>query len=264
MKESTEILDELNRISPLLASIEKINIFTIPENYFNGLAERIFVYTFLNQNNNAEFNSNNVNRVPEGYFDSLSDHVLAKIKNQEFESDEEELKKLSPVLFSLKNKNVFTVPPGYFENVNNAVINKLNHQPAKIVSIKKVKTWWKYTAAAVITGAIAITSLQIFNSSPDMQKNNSVVTESSGLPDYIQSSFQYKTPEQVDEGIATLSDDEIVKYLEKHANIMDNETLAKDIDTKELPAATDYLTNDNALNNYLKTIDDKSTNKKTP
>ncbi len=174
------------------------------------------------------------------------------------------MQKLSPLLFSLKDKNVFTVPSNYFENVSENVLNKLNTRPAKIVSITKARTWWKYVAAAVVTGAIAIGSLQIFNSSPDMQKNNSVVTESSGLPGYIKSSFQYKTPEQVDEGVAALSDDAIIKYLEKHGNIMDNESLSTDVDIKELPDATDYLTDDNALNNYLNTIDAKSTDKKTP
>jgi len=97
-----------------------------------------------------------------------------------------------------------------------------------------------------------------------MQKDNSVVTESTGLPDYIKSSFQYKTPEQVDEGIASLSDDEIAKYLEKHGNIMDNETLIKEVDVNKLPDPTDYLTDDDALNNYLNAIDAKSNNRKTP
>ncbi|MDP4283933.1 MAG: hypothetical protein Q8891_05885 [Bacteroidota bacterium] len=264
MNKQNDISDEIKSISPLLASIEKINVFSIPENYFNGLSERISVYTFLNVNDKTDFNKNNAGRVPDGYFNTLSDNILAKIKNSEPESAIEELQKLSPFLVSLKNINVFTVPPGYFENINDTLINKLQNHPAKIVSINKVKTWWKYLAAAVITGAIAISSLQIFNSSPDMQKNNTVVTESSGLSDYIQSSMQYKTPEQVDKGIASLSDNEIMKYLEKHGNIMDDATLANEIDTKELPAATDYLTNDNALDNYLNSIDDQSINKKTP
>lgn len=261
MNRSKDILNELESISPFLAGIEKANVFSVPNDYFNELAERITTYTILNKNENINVSKPETLKVPEGYFDTLSDNILAKIKRSEAETTEEELRQLSPLLYSLKDKNVFTTPAGYFENLSNNVLNKLNHKSTKIVSINKVKTWWKYAAAAVITGAIAISSLEIFNSSPDMKKNTSIVTESTGLPDYIKSSFQYKTPGQVDEGISTLSDDAIVKYLEKHGNIMDDETLSNDVDTKELPATTDYLIDDNALNNYLNTIDAKSEDK---
>ena len=263
MDKSHEILNELKGISPLLAGMEKINVYKVPEKYFDGLAEKITIYAFLNQENRTDFNKNPGQQVPGKYFDTLSDQILSKVKKHAAESANEELQSLSPLLFSLKDKNVFTIPSGYFENVSNSIIQKLNRKPAKIVSISRAK-WWKYAAAAVITAAIAISSLQIFNSSPDMQKDNSVVTESTGLPDYIKSSFQYKTPEQVDEGIASLSDDEIAKYLEKHGNIMDNETLIKEVDVNKLPDPTDYLTDDDALNNYLNTIDAKSNNRKTP
>jgi hypothetical protein len=111
--------------------------------------------------------------------------------------------------------------------------------------------WWKYAAAAIITGVVAIGSLQLFNS----HKNNNPI------PSYVESSFQYKTPTQIDEGIASLSDDEIIKYLEKYGSIMDNDLLIKDADVKELPATEDYLIDENALNNYLEKIDVQSDNK---
>ncbi|MDQ2718977.1 MAG: hypothetical protein M3Z26_04345 [Bacteroidota bacterium] len=267
MNNSTDILNELKSISPLIAGIEKINVFSVPEGYFDKLAEKITLYSLLNKNEDTNTEAFSVpplgvGALPEGYFDTLSDKILAKIKVNEIGNNDQELQKLFPLLNSLKDKNVFTVPHGYFENLSVNVINKINPKIAKVISINKARLWWKYAAAAVITGAIAISSLQIFNSSPDVRKNNSVVTESSGLPDYIKSSFQYKTPEQVDEGISTLSDDAIANYLEKHASIMDNETLSDNIDVKELPDVTDYLTDENALNNYLKTIDAGSSDKK--
>lgn len=260
MTETNDILEELKAISPFLAGIEKLNVFEIPANYFNGLAEKISFYAFLNQGKDAI--SSEVQSVPTGYFDSLSDQILAKIKSEYEGIQDTEMGELSPLLASLKDKNVFTAPEGYFENISQNIFAKLNPQPARIVSIKKLKTFWKYAAAAVLTGAITVSSLNIFNSSPDMVKNNSVVTESSGIPDYVQSSLQYKTPEQINNGIATLSDDDIINYLEKHGNIMDNDQLTNDIDTKDLPAPADYLTDDNALNNYLSTIGDKSTDSK--
>jgi len=129
MDKSNEILDELKGISPLLAGMEKINVYKVPEKYFDGLAERITIYAFLNQENRTDFNKNPGQQVPEKYFDTLSDQILSKIKKQTTESANKELQTLSSLLFSLKDKNVFTIPSGYFENVSNSIIQMLNRKP---------------------------------------------------------------------------------------------------------------------------------------
>jgi hypothetical protein len=79
----------------------------------------------------------------------------------------------------------------------------------------------------------------------------------------VQLASQYKTPKQLQQGIASLTDDEIAKYLEKNTTILDDESLIKNTDTKELPTQDDYLLDDNALNNYLQKINVESTNKNT-
>lgn len=268
MNLSDDIMNELKETCPVLASHAKINVFSVPEGYFSDLADRIMTYSSLNSDDDIDFGKAETMRVPDGYFESLSSNILAKIKGESEETKSMESEELSPLLFSLKDKNVFSVPENYFEGLSDSILNNLNlsKKPAKVISINGARSFWKYAAAAVVTGAIAVISLQIFNSSPDMKKNNSVVTESSGLPDYIQSSFQYKTPEQVQEGISALSDDAIVKYLEKTGSILDNETLTTvtDENANGLPAETDYLTDDNALNNYLDAINYTDAGKKNP
>ena len=263
MNQSNEILKELQGISPMLAQMQKVNVFSIPDGYFNGLAEKITAYSLLNQNESLQHHLNHVEeldvppsgvrrlqQVPKGYFDSLSDIIFSKIKISEGESiDEEDFQKSFPLLYSLKNKNVFGVPENYFEKVSEEIIEKINHhQPAKVISMST--KWWKYAVAAVVAGAIAFSSLQIFNGS----------SESDQIPTYVESSFKYKTPEQINDGIASLSDDEIIKYLEKNGSIMDNDLLIKEVDAKELPAAYDYLIDENTLNNYLDKIDAESNN----
>ena len=250
MNEKNDISDELREISPVLASIKKINVFTVPENYFDNLAEKITVYSFLNQKKKPEVQ--NIQQVPEGYFNTLSDQILSKIKSEEARNASEEFDKLFPVLFSLKDKNVFKVPDGYFDNLSENILKKASQPAAKVVSISNAKSWWRYAAAAVVTAAIAITSLQIFNSQ-GIEKNSATLA-SNQLPDYIKTSFQYKTPQQLDEGIASLSADEIANYLEKTGSIMDNELLIKDVNETQLPAETDYLSDENTLNNYLNSL----------
>jgi hypothetical protein len=344
MNPSPEILNELKAISPLLASLEKINVFRVPEGYFNELHVRIADYAILNNTSAVDnINKRNLQQVPPGYFDTLSDSILAKVKAAYPESAGEELRRLSPMLSTLKDNvfsvpdgyfesfagdvinklklqqapaesveeelhrlspvlstlkgnvfsvpdgyfesfagdvvdrlkleqahtesaeeelrrlfprlytlksNVFSVPDGYFESFAGDVVKRLKPQPARVITMKKRNSWWKYAAAAVVTGIIAAGSLQIFNNSPDMNSGKS------GLQDYVEASFQYKTQDDLNAGIAKLSDDDIIKYLEKNGNIMDNELLTnEDIDVSEMPSETDYLTDENTLNTYLDKID---------
>ncbi|MEP6948824.1 MAG: hypothetical protein ABI863_06105 [Ginsengibacter sp.] len=352
MNPSPEILNELKAISPLLADLEKINVFGVPEGYFNELHLRIADYALLNNTSAVDnINKRNLQQVPQGYFDTLSDSILAKIKaaypesaeeelrsfspmlyalkgenvfsvpngyfesfventverlkqqpadsesaeeelrglspmlyalkgenvfsvpNGYFESfanntvervqqlpvatesAEEELHQLSPVLYALKGENVFSVPDGYFESFAGNVLDKVKPQAAKIITMKKRNSWLRYAAAAVITGAIAVSSLQIFNSSDNGK---------STLPYDVQASFQYKTQDDLNAGIAKLSDDDIIKYLEKNGNITDNELLTNDIDVSEMPSQADYLNDENTLNTYLDKIDAESADKSKP
>lgn len=245
MKISEEILNELKEISPSLAKMDRNNPFSVPEGYFSALSDRLLINTKIY----AEQADSSINsaRVPEGYFDNLSSHILNKIKNQDTSVEE------FPLLSSLRDKNVFSVPEGYFKSLSDQVLSKIAHKPAKVISIK---SWMKYAAAAVIVGVMAIAGLQIYNGNDA----NHQLASNDKLPTYIQSSFQYKTPEQVDEGIASLTDDQIVKYLEKHGSIIDNDLLVNDVNTDELPATTDYLNDENTLGDYLDKIDNLSKN----
>jgi hypothetical protein len=95
MKNSPEILNELMAISPLLAGLEKVNIFTVPEGYFNELQFRITNYAILNNTSPAEnINKRNLQEVPSGYFDTLSDSILAKVKAVYPENTQEEFHNL--------------------------------------------------------------------------------------------------------------------------------------------------------------------------
>lgn len=269
MDKENEILKELEEISPTLCQIQKVNVFEVPENYFEELTEKLTLFTLLNVNEKSAFipeknmTFSEMRDIPEGYFNSLSDRILSKIKNSEAQIEEEELINSFPVLYSLKGKNVFSIPPNYFQDLESIILNKINNKPeAKVVSIQS--KWWKYAAAAVVTGVIAVSSLFIFSDHSKVTVNTTASVTSTKIPDYIQSSFKYKTPEQVDEGIASLSDDEIIRYLEKHGSIIDNDLLTKGVDVKELPSTNDYLTDENTLNDYLQKIDAKNANQNTP
>ena len=251
MERKLEILDELRTISPLLASMDKTNVFKIPDDYFQILDKRITANVLLNENK-----PHRIQEVPQGYFDQLSVKILSKIKGSE-----EEIKDISPVLFSLRDKDTFTVPAGYFENLYGSIFNKIGNEKAKVVSINSNKKWWRYAAAAAVAIVIMIGSLQLFNSRIATGDNTQPVTVSANLPDYIKLSFRYKTPEQLENGIASLSDTDIVAYLEQHGDVLDDELISNSINADGLPNAVDYLLNDNTLNNFLKMTKAQTQNK---
>jgi hypothetical protein len=147
--------EELGILSPLLSGIDRKMPFTVPANYFKQLA----------------------------------DNIISGSKAVEFinESSEE----LSPLMLGLKNRNVYETPAGYFENFSDAVLTNINKpQEAKIISLIKKKSWFKYAAAAVVIGVIGTSAILLFN------KNASPANS-----DPVQS-------------LAKLSDQEMVNYLE--------------------------------------------------
>ncbi len=302
MQNSPEILNELISISPLIAGLEKINVFRVPDGYFNELHLRITDFAILNNSSPSDnISKRNLQQVPQGYFDSLSDSILAKVKTAHAESTEveydsvllqslkginvftvpsgyfdaltgsvfseirksypesaeDELRQISPMLYSIKGENVFTVPRGYFGSLPDLIVAKITQEPAKVVTMKKRASWLKYAAAAIVAGIISITSLQIFNGAHHTAGDSS-------LPADVQASFIYKTEQDIDNGIAKLSDDDIAKYLVKNGNSLDNEMLTNNTDVSELPGTTDYLNDANTLNDYLDKIDAKSVSKLTP
>jgi hypothetical protein len=258
VKHSTEIYNELKDISPLLSEIEKTNVFSIPENYFLDLdrqiLKRIKAASAPEGEKEQSASVPHFSDVPEGYFNSLPDTILRRIKSIEAENAAEELRQLSPMLYSVQNENVFSVPKGYFENLPDTIINAVKPQ-AKIVTIKKRSTVWEYAAAAMLAGVMAVSALWIGTNS---SKQNVETTAANTIPSYIKEASQYKNEQQINEGISTLGDDDIINYLEATGNSGDEATLAKIIQEKELPSEEDYLLNEQTLENFLGKKDLKS------
>lgn len=243
MPANKTIEDELNNISPAIATLPKAHLSAVPEHYFENLPA-VIISRILSDNTagkNLPVKKETLS-VPEGYFDDLSTNILAKVKESQvpaLAAGEERY----PLLESIDKINVFSVPPQYFENISGDILQKLPAEklPAKVVSFNFRKVW-KYVAAATITGLILISAFFMLN-------------ENKGPSAESQFAAEYKTPDQINKGIASLSDDEIVQYLENHGNILDNEMLIRDTDLKELPAAFDYFVDENTLNKYLDHVD---------
>ena len=285
MENSIDILNELKELSPTIAAIEKVNVFRVPKGYFeylsadilmgieteNGLSNTASLTTDVPtgyfdtlagsiidkiKGQNAEdasteiralspelfsIKNENIFAEPQGYFDTLADSVLAKIKIQETEDAAAEIRALSPMLYSIQNENIFDVPTGYFDTLAETVLNTVNPQ-AKVVSMKRrTTTFFKYAVAAAFTGVMALGVFK-FTGSP---------TEKIELPDYVTAGLQVQ---DVDQELAKISEDDIVKYLEASGTDVKTAMVAGSIDENELPSQEDYLLDEKALDKYLNTI----------
>ena len=125
----------------------------------------------------SEIKSNTVFKVPDGYFEALPEKLLRLAKENKADTDllsDEETKALSPLVASLKNKMAFNIPPGYFDTLSQSIAEKLA-ETKKEAPVFQINTsfksrkpgWWKYAAAAAITGIIAVSALFFLNNTQD-------------------------------------------------------------------------------------------------
>lgn len=272
MENKEDILNELQALSPALAALEKVNVFTIPAGYFdqlsgycllgvhkenqpgNGLAAPVpagyfdnLAATVLDQLKMqteavvpellTSIAPANVFEVPGGYFDSVAASVMARI--QAGKEAVAETRALSPVLDNIGNKNVYEIPAGYFEELPLAVMQQVSPK-AKVVSMPKRSNFFKYAVAAAFTGAVALGVFK-FTGSP-------AKTE---LPAYVTAGLQVQ---DVDQELAKIADDDIVKYLEANGTDVKTAMVANSVEDHELPAQEDYLLDEKALDTYLNSI----------
>ena len=179
MKNRNTILNELKDLESSLGNYNPQNIYTVPNGYFEGLPtqilNRIKALEASNAKDELKYLSSllsNVSKelpysVPAGFFQNLSEDVLTKISEQEDylqresfgQASKEEIRSLSPLLSSLKNKNPYSVPAGYFESLE----TKVEKEKTKVISITRQR-WYRLAAAAIVIGIVVIGGLLFIKS----------------------------------------------------------------------------------------------------
>ncbi len=255
MKHSADIHTELKEIAPRLAEMGKANIFSVPENYFAWLDVQILKKIKGDLSYVTPAFEPPLSGVPEEYFENLATNILQKIKTSDNADSQTYSIQPGSLIYSVRDENVFTVPEGYFETFPETVLNIVKPQ-AKVVPIKKRSFIWQTAAAAVFTGAMAVGALLVSNNSSN---TNSITADTKAVSLNVKYALEYKNQQQISEGIAGLSDADIIKYLETSRNNTDDEMLASGVPDKDLPDEQDYLTNENTLQIFLKKIQPDNT-----
>jgi len=171
MAQKDNILQELNELQSSLATTGFANVYAVPDGYFDALPEqllrRIRAMDAGNVSDELGYLSpllSSVSKkmpytVPAGFFTDQEERIMQAIKNDRNElTTDEELKELSPLLSSLKKETPYSVPQGYFEKLDTVIPREKEKPAAKVVSITR-QNWFRYAAAAVLIGVIAISGL---------------------------------------------------------------------------------------------------------
>lgn len=236
MENRTDILIELQELSPLLANMEKADVFTVPAGYFEQLSADILMG--IGTASDKPFAAD----VPAGYFNSLATNILARINEQQTGDASAEIKALSPMLHSIRHKQVFEVPQGYFENAGVGLLAAVHAQSKVVPMQRRSNNFFKYAVAAAFTGMMALSVFK-FTDGPATK---------SDLPGYVKAGMN--DIRDIDQELAKISDDDIVKYLEANGTDVKTAMVANSIDENELPSQEDYLLDEKTLDNYLNSI----------
>lgn len=243
MKPKNDILTELSEVSPVLAALNRENVFSVPNGYFDAVSDDI--WAAVRADGFGEKISPTFS-LPDGYFDNLSENILAKIK---IEAEVSETAQISKLVAEIGRENVFTVPQGYFEE-NETKIPAAMPREAKVVVLKPRNTVLKYAAAAVVTGLLALTAYFWIAPKP----TNGGLASVENTKQIMAEADKIIKENSFDAVLNSMSSDEIESYLiEKGTDVKTALVASSAVNQpdNELPAPEDYLFDDATLDKYL-------------
>ena len=148
------IQDELKDLNSNLP--EKVNPYTVPQGYFEGLAASVLGKVKDNTISAqdevgkiapllATISRQMPFEIPENYFQSNLEALPYMISQEDFSNS------------MATSAMPYEVPTGYFAALPQAILKKVAPQKGRIISIKA--HWKTFAAAAIITGIIALSGI---------------------------------------------------------------------------------------------------------
>jgi hypothetical protein len=209
MEKNNKILQELQECVPSLLQTDNKTPYKVSLTYFDSLGGAILEKIKLNAGLKYYSSTGMPYSIPGDYFENFSSGILKKIREEEEENEVfNELKDIAPLLNSVSKNAVYSAPTNYFQEKQWK--KSLSTDPgSKIVSITSPKKIFRFLAAAVIIGLLAV-GLFIF-----IGKDNTNTR-----------SYQVKASAAVNK----LSEQEIVEFLKTTSpadNIVSNKNIQR-------------------------------------
>lgn len=179
-------MKELQELNSPLAGQEPGQPYSVPEGYFDGLISQVLNRIRAMEAGDAREELAQLSpflsglsrqmpyTLPAGYFDQLEERMLHATGSTGTVQAAEETNALSPLLGSLKKETPFSVPAGYFDTLASDIAAKEKATEARVVSLGR-PGWFRYAAAAVVTGVVFMAGFFILNKGADKTQEGSQV-----------------------------------------------------------------------------------------
>lgn len=239
------ISDELKKLAPVLVPALGIQVYEVPEHYFEEFALSFYPNKILNLNPAME--------VPEGYFEGFAASVIDKIKAaKQVDAVPEEIEQHSPLMYTAGKKMPYSVPEGYFDSFSKKIEERL--QPAKVIRMAPGrKSVLRYAVAAVVTGLLGLGIFNGLNNKEDMSgksDRNLILAEARNI-------LSTNSFEQTLESIPA---EDIVNYLENNGQDVNAAIVAVAASQENLPEPEEYLFDEQALEKFLNGVTPETLN----
>lgn len=253
---TAEVQEELETLSPLLASVPKFLPLSLPPDYFEQLSQQVLQNIAAAQQAQPEEEIPSfladIPKVfplsaPTGYFDQLDAVIMARIAETEGAKAatpstgvQEELEAISPFLAGIPKTMPLSVPPGYFDQLDTNIRAGITTVPDRAPLIRRMNAgrYLKWAVAACLVALVSVSTLFFIRGN----RHHTNVLENT---------------------LANVSDQEIMEYLQTHSDAFDKEELTNYTplteegnaisEVEELPAEAiqHYLDNTGLLNESL-------------
>ena len=242
------LADVLQTVQHFSSAEKAIPGFAVPEGYFEGLAGSIMnrIKTEIPEESGElqVLRSAETYTVPDGYFDALPGSIISRIRSGKEEG--------SVLLEPVKHINPYRVPAGYFEELSAEISSRTTEQPpAKVIIMQKRSSVFRYAAAAVITGLMGLSIISLLNNRQNTEKPSIAMT------DVITDANKMLKEGDLEKQFSSLSDTDIVNYLEENGEDVNAALVASVSEDKNLPDEEEYIFDDKTLDNLLNELNIK-------
>ena len=254
METREDILKELREIAPQLASLEKVNTYRLPDNYFAG-----FTNMMLNQVKPVDVKQELLAlapsllklqktanpEVPAAYFAGFSGRLLQQVRANEVAK---ELAAVAPRLSALSKANTLEAPADYFSSFADRVLGDVT---AQTLSPTADSSKWLEGLNIFLDGIINT----VFKPRYTFAFAGMATTVILGVLMFV----RVQQCNDLDCKFAQLSTEDINTYLDQKSDAYSDEVFEINLDTKGM----NENVNDNILHPYkdaLKNVDDAALN----
>lgn len=175
MSNRNTIQDELRNLGSALP-VTNSPSFSVPENYFDGLAAVVLAKVKSSEPADAASELNDLSPLLAGVSKTMPFSVPSSYFEKNLQTTPALEEEIESTVFAAVGKTLpYGVPENYFDNLPEQVLAKVRKPEAKVVPMYR-RTWMRVAAAVIVTGGLVFGGLQIFSNKQQQNSDSLAAT----------------------------------------------------------------------------------------